>query len=215
MVDGTGPVSCLVLLDGRWKADDAVKPTGETTIQPMHSTGTAGRLADPRAQSCSGLQGRSLHVRRYFCVHDGRPGADGMMKGMTAAATADCNCTSAIQCRHGHRIDSGSKLRQVIAWAGSQVWWSGSWSCLLTGLATAHPMCFDAAEVRFPRLIGPPWPLSGGDPGQARRQGGGRSLPGVGQRNHHPGKGGKGEGRKGGGAATPAGAAPCMVHYCV
>lgn len=137
---------------------------------------------------------------------------------MTAAATADCNCTSAIQCRVGHRIDGGSKLRQVIAWAGSQVWWSWSWSwswsCLLTDLATAHPMCFDAVEVRFPRLIGPPWPLSGGDPGQARRQGGGRSLPGVGQRNHHPGKGGKGEGREEQ-QQQEEGAALCMVHYCV
>lgn len=70
-------VSCCWMADG-WPTMQQANRGNNRPADAQRST--AGWLAGPRAQSCSGLQGRSLHVRRYFCVHDGRPGTDGMVR---------------------------------------------------------------------------------------------------------------------------------------
>lgn len=61
---------------------------------------------------------------------------------MTAAATANCNCTSAINIAIDMASTTAASYGRWVHRAGSQVW--RSWSCLFTDLTTAHPMCLDA-----------------------------------------------------------------------
>lgn len=82
-----------------------------------------------------------------LCVHDVRPLADREVKGMTAAATADCNCTSAVSIAIDMASTTAASYGRWVHRAGSQVW--RPWSCLFTDLATAHPMCLDASRYVF------------------------------------------------------------------
>ncbi|KAG6356837.1 hypothetical protein INS49_014711 [Diaporthe citri] len=64
---------------------------------------------------------------------------------MTAAATAHCNCTSAINIAIDMASTTAASYGRWVHRAGSQVW--RSWSCLFTDLATAHPMYLDAVST--------------------------------------------------------------------
>ena len=140
-----------------------------------------------------------------YSVHDGRPLADREVKGMTAAATAECNCTDAIDIAIDITLTTAASYGRWGAWAGSQVWWS----CLLTDLSTAHPMCF--AAVRYvpppPQLIGLPWPQVVIEAKPGARVEGGR-YPGWGSGIIILGREGRG---RNGGKAVGCGA----VHYNV